>query len=115
MSPASIAARAAFACCLSSAVRKRTTTLVSTARTPLRLGRDRGVHLRDGQRRTLMGQRTEHPLDSRRRESGGGLTQHAIGRVLNQDRKSVVEGKRVSVSVDLSGRRIIKTKKKKRT
>src|SRR3546814_15459146 len=34
-----------------------------------------------------------------------------IGDVLLQDRKSVVEGKRVSVSVDLGGRRIIKKKK----
>src|SRR3546814_14729625 len=32
-----------------------------------------------------------------------------------QDRKSVVSGKSVSVRVDLGGRRIIKTKKKKKT
>src|SRR3546814_19665482 len=32
-----------------------------------------------------------------------------------QDRKSVVEGKSVSVRVDLGGRRIIKKKKKQRT
>src|SRR3546814_14063556 len=32
-----------------------------------------------------------------------------------KDRKSVVEGKSVSVSVDLGGRRIIKKKKKKET
>src|SRR3546814_11305361 len=32
--------------------------------------------------------------------------------VVQQDRKSVVEGKSVSVSVDLGGRRVIKKKKK---
>src|SRR3546814_12370326 len=35
----------------------------------------------------------------------------ALGHDLDQDRKSVVEGKSVSVRVDLGGRRIIKKKK----
>src|SRR3546814_20866950 len=39
-------------------------------------------------------------------EPGHGIGQHRL------DRKSVVEGKRVSLRVDLGGRRIIKKKKK---
>src|SRR3546814_20607923 len=39
------------------------------------------------------------------------LLRHPIGRHAFRDRKSVVEGKRVSVRVDLGGRRIIKKKK----
>src|SRR3546814_13163711 len=37
---------------------------------------------------------------------------HARSRVARRDRKSVVEGKSVSVRVDLGGRRFIKTKNK---
>src|SRR3546814_14003575 len=40
------------------------------------------------------------------------LTEGATGRPFHGDRKSVVEGKSVSVRVDLGGRRILKTKNK---
>src|SRR3546814_14997834 len=40
------------------------------------------------------------------------LLPHRAGLGIGRDRKSVVEGKRVSVRVDSGGRRIIKTKKK---
>src|SRR3546814_19078331 len=42
----------------------------------------------------------------------GGARQHGVGQ---EDRKSVVEGKRVSVSVDLGGRRIINKNRKQKT
>src|SRR3546814_15381188 len=52
--------------------------------------------------RRLDGQRIEHAVDD-------------VAHVEREDRKSVVEGKRVSVRVDLGGRRIIQNKKKTHT
>src|SRR3546814_12347126 len=52
----------------------------------------------------------EHGVaDDRGDEGSIGKTEH--GRAV-EDRKSVVQGKSVSVSVDLGGRRIVKKKKK---
>src|SRR3546814_18884607 len=51
------------------------------------------------------------PAECIRRLCDGGLP-HASGNVSRTDRKSVVEGKSVSVSVDLGGRRINKNTKK---
>src|SRR3546814_11118655 len=54
----------------------------------------------------------QHHLVLRRRQLAGGHDQQAplqLGQ-LDEDRKSVVEGKSVSVRVDLGGRRIIKKK-----
>src|SRR3546814_19325125 len=49
-----------------------------------------------------------------REERGQHGAQVRDGEGLRQDRKSVVEGKSVSVRVDLGGRRIIKKKKRER-
>src|SRR3546814_20124282 len=47
---------------------------------------------------------------------GGGRVRHvALGKGRHLDRKSVVEGKSVSVRVDLGGRRIIKKKTNEKT
>src|SRR3546814_13137997 len=51
--------------------------------------------------------RSVRKLDIGEDEAGGGFLKR------REDRKSVVEGKGVSVRVDLGGRRIIKKKKKK--
>src|SRR3546814_12413575 len=56
------------------------------------------------------------PLRSRRgsgaaRGAGGGGTRDRVGLEIGTDRKSGVEGKRVSGRVGLGGRRIIKKKK----
>src|SRR3546814_18667511 len=45
--------------------------------------------------------------------SGSIMARPSPSRQIRVDRKSVVEGKRVSVRVDLGGRRIIKKKKNK--
>src|SRR3546814_20501537 len=50
----------------------------------------------------------------RERDTKLEILDHVCGRQ-RQDRKSVVEGRRVSVRVDIGGRRIIKKKKKKTT
>src|SRR3546814_14409757 len=48
----------------------------------------------------------------RDRRNGAEAHRDGSGRAHQQDRKSVVEGKSVSVRVDLGGRRILKKKKK---
>src|ERR1700722_13015835 len=83
-SPPSIAARALAAWRLSSPVRKRTTTLVSSARTPLRLRGDRGVHLLDRQRRAVIRQRAEYRLDAGLGEQRRGPQHHPIRRILHR-------------------------------
>src|SRR3546814_18199187 len=58
----------------------------------------------------LMAERERHGVDQKGRE--GALTRaETRGLILSGDRKSVVEGKSVSVRVDLGGPRIIKKKK----
>src|SRR3546814_11048384 len=65
-----------------------------------------GSHLR-GDRDRARADREQHPFAGSRRRSAAD--DHRARRA---DRKSVVEGKSVSVRVDLGGRRIIKKKKK---
>src|SRR5579862_6373023 len=84
-SPRSIAARALVAWRRSSPVRKRTTTLVSSARTPLRLRGDGGVHLLDRYRRAVVDQRAEHVLDVGLGEQGSGPQHHPLRRVLDRE------------------------------
>src|SRR3546814_12534079 len=52
--------------------------------------------------------------DGQVRAIGGEQFDIAQGIAIDQDRKSVVEGKSVSVRVDVGGRRIIKKKSKKK-
>src|SRR3546814_18162791 len=59
----------------------------------------------------------EHELTAAQRDVAGDVRGQHVGRELDpreadvqRDRKSVVEGKSVSVSVDLGGRRIMKQK-----
>src|SRR3546814_12561739 len=55
----------------------------------------------------------EQPFDRGNRTDPHPRWIAACGRPAHEDRKSVVEGKGVSVRVDLGGRRIIKKKKKR--
>src|SRR3546814_17817277 len=81
--------------------------------------------LLDNARRRFGGDRTQMLVQSHkvRRRLAGPLDLHLTGegsglsvpRLSAQDRKSVGEGKSVSVRVDLGGRRILKTQKKKKT
>ena len=64
MSPAAIAARAFPARSVSSATRNRTTTLVSIARTALRLGSDRRVHRFERKAGTGAGEDAEDRVDA---------------------------------------------------
>src|SRR3546814_19561985 len=56
---------------------------------------------------------TGHPLPPETLAKAQAADAILFGAVGHPDRKSVVEGKSVSVRVDLGGRRILKNKKKK--
>src|SRR3546814_14084592 len=61
--------------------------------------------------RRFAGDRVQISARMRRREEWGARSaEHHPGRSIVRDRKSVVEGKSVSVRVDLGGRRIIQKK-----
>src|SRR3546814_14019642 len=113
-SPSPVMAWAFFASSLSSHVRNRTVIFMSIARTTASL-RDNGcIHLRYRFRFPREGKRFEHGVDIGGGKMRRGLSQDTIFRVFNDelgDRKSVVEGKSVSVRVDLGGGGYIKKKK----
>src|SRR3546814_17215509 len=74
---------------------------------PLRYDETR-LAVRFGRLHALSGAERARPFSRGFRRASAGQTSGGAGRI---DRKSVVQGKSVSVRVDLGGRRIIKKKK----